>query len=357
LVIATRRLGDVLLTTPLLRSLHEAWPGARIDVLVFSNTGAILAGNPDISEIIEIDERPDKQQHLQLARRVFRRYDLAVTTQGSDRPFLYALLAAPTRVGIVPDESWKNAWKRWISTGWVLLDNINTHTVLQNLRLADILGIRRHYTMVPPANSGKDTLTRIAPALSHKQAYAVIHPYPKYQYKHWTVRGWQKLISAMLDDDLVVVITGGPDEDERRYCADLAGEFSSRVINTAGLLDFSELTTLITSGTCFIGPDTSVTHLAAACGTPVIALYGPSNPVKWGPWPADAGAHDNSPFIMHRKPWQRSGNITLIQGVADCVPCFMEGCERHRNSHSRCLDDLPAATVITAMKEALASEQ
>ena len=50
LVVALRRLGDVLLTTPLIRSLKRAWPDAAIDVLVFRGTEGILAGNPDIAE-------------------------------------------------------------------------------------------------------------------------------------------------------------------------------------------------------------------------------------------------------------------------------------------------------------------
>ena len=49
LVISLRRIGDLLLTTPLIRSLRRAWPDSEIDVLVFANTAGILAGNPDIN--------------------------------------------------------------------------------------------------------------------------------------------------------------------------------------------------------------------------------------------------------------------------------------------------------------------
>ena len=52
LVISLRRIGDLLLTTPLIRSLRRAWPDSEIDVLVFDNTGGIVAGNPDISNVI-----------------------------------------------------------------------------------------------------------------------------------------------------------------------------------------------------------------------------------------------------------------------------------------------------------------
>ena len=57
LVVALRRLGDVLLTTPLIRSLKRAWPDATIDVLVFRGTEGILAGNPDIGAVLTLPER------------------------------------------------------------------------------------------------------------------------------------------------------------------------------------------------------------------------------------------------------------------------------------------------------------
>ena len=57
LVIVTRRIGDVLLTTPLIRTLKRAWPGAAIDVLVFEGTAGVLASNPDIRSVLAIAER------------------------------------------------------------------------------------------------------------------------------------------------------------------------------------------------------------------------------------------------------------------------------------------------------------
>ena len=57
------------------------------------------------------------------------------------------------------------------------------------------------------------------------------------------------------------------------------------VVNLAGKLAFWEVALLIGSSKVYIGPDTAVTHLAASTGTPTVALYGPTNPVKWAPWP------------------------------------------------------------------------
>ena len=69
LVVALRRLGDVLLTTPLIRSLRTAWPDARIEVLVFADTAQILDGNPDIDGIVTCPERAAPSESLALAWR------------------------------------------------------------------------------------------------------------------------------------------------------------------------------------------------------------------------------------------------------------------------------------------------
>jgi heptosyltransferase-3 len=92
----------------------------------------------------------------------------------------------------------------------------------------------------------------------------------------------------------------------------------------------------------YIGPDTGITHLAAATNVPVIALYGPTNPVKWTPWPYG--------FEQSVNPFEKIGsqtvnNVFLLQGEKPCVPCHLEGCDRHQKSRSACLDELSSERV------------
>jgi heptosyltransferase III len=344
LVVATRRIGDVLLVTPLIRSLARAYPSAAIDVLVFAGKAAVLEGNPDCREVIEVAELATRGEHTRLARRIFRRYDLALATQQSDRSHAYAWLAAGRRVGLVPDRSWASLWKRLSCEAYELLDDVDTHTVVQNLRLADRLGIARQYEVVPP-RAGREA--------GFEQPYAVVHPLALYAYKSWTSQGWKDLIGWLRDQGLHVVLSGASAE-ERAYCAALATE--AGVTDASGRFSLAELAQLIKGARLFVGPDTSVTHIAAAAGTPTLALFGPSNPVKWGPWPAGA-TDDPSPWRMLGR--QRKGNVVLLQGVqpadlGQCLPCRLEGCERHLGSASRCLTEMSAVPVIAAARELLA---
>jgi heptosyltransferase-3 len=348
LVIGLRRIGDLLLATPLIRSLKQAWPKARIEVLLPAGTQGIFEGNPDIDATIVFQRG---QGAAALIRRLWRRYQLAVNLQPEDRGHFLALLASARRVSIVPSPGqpgWR--WKRWLSSRWVAVDLHQTHAVIQYLQLADALGIARCTELVAPrraaAGSDGDTLTK-----PDRPPYAVVHPAPMYRYKAWSESGWAALIAHLVGHGLRVVITGGPDPAERllaKRLADRSGQAGSIEI-VAGQLSLAELSPLLEHAALFVGPDTATTHLAAATGVPMIALFGPSNPCAWGPWPLGCSIHDRSPW-QFRGELQRNANVSLLQGDharrPGCIPCLQEGCEMRRDSPADCLDQLSAARVI-----------
>jgi heptosyltransferase-3 len=346
LLIAMRFLGDALLATPLIRSLKLAFPDAKIDVLIFRNTAGMFEGNPDIEQIITTPNRPKFRDYLELIPRIFRRYDLALAVQAGDRPFIYTLLAAPFRVAVVPTVGATGWWKRYFLSGYAEHDNENTHTVLQNLKLADVLQIPRSQALIPPHSESALPL----PLTSLEQVYAVLHPYPQWTYKQWTKEGWLEIGRYLHRKGIRLVLSGGPAEEEVNYLHELQSRLPEDTLNLAGRITLAELTGVIANAKCFIGPDTGITHLAAATGIPVIALFGPTNPVKWTPWPYGY-RQDQNPF--GKVGDQQVHNVYLIQGKGDCVPCDLEGCERHRQSRSECLDQLPVKRVIEAIRQAL----
>jgi heptosyltransferase-3 len=348
LVVITRRIGDVLLTTPMIRSLRLAWPDARIDALVFAGTEGVLAANPDINQVITIEQRPTLHQHLSLLLRLWRSYDLALSMMPSDRPTFYAFIAGKHRVGLITAGD-KHRWKKWLLSQSEEFDNINTHTVLMNLKLADLLGVPRCHEVVAAWHAEDEAAVRkVLPFDPEAQAYAVLHVYPMYAYKAWRREAWAELADWLNVQGMRVVLTGGKSVDEVAYVRGLMNLLPSNTVDTAGKLKFAGVAYLLSKARAYVGPDTVVTHLAAASGIPTVALFGPSNPVKWGPWPKGYN-EDRNPFKM--RGIQRVNNVVLLQGEGDCVPCMEEGCERRITSLSACLQNMPAASAIDALRE------
>jgi heptosyltransferase-3 len=350
LVVVTRRIGDVLLATPLVRSIRRAWPDAAIDCLVFAGTEGVLAGNPDLRDVLTIAERPGLRAHLAFLRQIRRRYDLALCTLPGDRPTIYAWRAGRRRAGLALPGV-KHAWKRALLNAWSPFDDRATHSVTGNLALARLIGIEPRPEVVA-AWSERDAsaLAQALPFDARVTRYAVLHLFPKFRYKEWTAAGWLALAKWFAREGIRVVLTGGGATDELAYIARLTREFPADTVNLAGRLDFPQVACLIAGAAVYVGPDTATTHLAAATGTPTIALFGPSNPVRWGPWPSGY-EEAASPFELRGS--RTVNNVTLLQGKKHCVPCLLEGCERHIESRSDCLEEMPAARVIDAVRGAL----
>lgn len=339
LVVSLRRIGDVLLTTPLIRSLRRAWPDASIDALVFDGTAGILTGNPDIDRVIVMPQRPGAGATIKLLARLWKRYDLAVSTQTGDRPTFFAMIAGRNHAGLASTNGPPigSALKRFMLHRSTLITE-NIHRIEQILRLADAIGIARVPETVAPAFSGA------TPAVIDRD-YAVIHATPMFQYKQWTHDGWRALARGLKQRGLPVIAIGGPGDAERKFLHGLWQDLA-----TIRQLPWPQTAALLTRARVYIGADTAATHLAAACGCPTVALYGPTDPRVWGPWPVGGLT----------TPWaasgiiQNRGNVWIVQNPLPCLPCTFEGCERNIDSRSVCLDELKPEQVLHAIEQALA---
>jgi heptosyltransferase III len=341
LVIAMRRLGDVLLTTPLIRSVKRAFPAASIEALVFAETAEILTGNPDLAGVIAVPERLGFDGSLRLLRRLWRRYDLALSTQSGDRPITLAFLAGRQSAGPIEATGLSASIKRLALTRSYTTDRAQ-HRIVDLLRLAELLGIPAATEIVCPKGN-------VRSGLIPTHAYAVVHAVPKYTYKRWNTEGWRKLAAELGGRGLATIVVGA--KTDRAYLDQVWR--GCDVARLDGTLTWPELSALIGAARVYIGPDTAVTHLAAATGTQTVALYGPTDPRIWGPWPVGG----------LERPWgaagtiQNRGNVWLVQNPLPCLPCQKEGCERHLESHSQCLDELSAVPVAAAVDCALAVRQ
>jgi len=349
LIVVTRRIGDVLLATPVIRSLKHAWPGTAIDVLVFEGTEGTVTANPDVRRVLTVPERPGRAEHARLYGRLFRRYDLALSLVPGDRPTLYAFAAGRRRVGLLLPTG-KDAWKQHLLHQWIPFDAHNTHTIRMNLALVEALGLTPRAEVAVSWSASDESQAAGLLGEDSGARLAVLHPYPKFNYKMWHRAGWVEVARWLDARGYRIALTGSPDPAEVSYTAEIAADMPARTRNLVGQLTLGGAGCLLSRASIYVGPDTALTHTAAALGIPTVALYGPTNPVKWGPWPANQGAD--------RNPWrrcgsQRKGNVALVQGPGACVPCHLEGCDRHVESFSDCLMELPAARVIAALGDLL----
>jgi heptosyltransferase-3 len=375
LFIATRQIGDVLVTTPLISKARELWPDAEFHFLGYRDKLDMLKGNLDIAKTIETSDRPRLGEYLSLFFKLFQRFDLAVVTQPSDRAYLYGLVAAHQRVGVLgghpqglteqdrnrQNKSEKqNAWKKAICLHTIDVDYFAQHVITEKLRLLEVFCKNTRdlfdepISVTPPAG---DPITPSIAAQLHSP-YVVIHPGPLTAYKRWPLSYWQTLLTWIVKQGYQAILSASPAKQDLQLNHDILSlldeETRQNVLNTAGLLSIPQAGTLIRGAIAYVGVDTSITHLAAACNTPTIALFGPTPPTNFGPWPN--GFIGEQPYQLRSRS-QTVGNITILQGPGECVPCRKAGCEDKASSKSECLDQLEPIQVIEALQSAMRKQK
>jgi heptosyltransferase-3 len=341
LVIATRQIGDVLLTTPLIDAVRRRWPDAQIDVLGFKGTLGMLRGHPALHEMIEVQPGSGWRQARQLLPRIWRRYDLALVTQATDRAFFYGFAASGRRSGLLPQRRSISWWKKLMVQHGVTIDDETTPTVVEKLSLLDPWAERPERVEVtpPPAEA---LPAEIASLL--RERYVVVHAPSMWRYKQWPLEHFATVIRTLLDRGLQVVLSGSASEADQAAVAGMRhlGQ-SPQLIDASGRLNLNQLGTLLRGAALYVGPDTSITHLAAACGTPLVTVFGPTNPVRWGPWPQAHGA--SSPW-QRAQPRQVAGKVIVLQADQACIACGRAGCDDRHDSRSLCLEATAPERVI-----------
>lgn len=350
LVLARPSIGDVLLATPLIRALHERWPDAPLDTLIYAGQEQVLEGNPDVQSVITTPKHPTTREHVAQLRQMGRRYDLGVSVSTSDRALLSLLAFARDRYSVVPapDERGgrRDAWKSWICRSTLVADPNARHTLETNHRLGLLAGVSPGYEVrLPRRPESHQLLERLLPGIWTRSPYAVLHLTPGLPYKRWRLAGWAALARYLGDQKFDLVLTGAAGAEERAYLDEAVRLLPDGVHDVAGKLRLADLTVLLEHCALYVGPDTLATHMAAAVGAPTVAIFGPTNPLVWAPWPR---GYKGPVPPFRRTGTQRTGNVMLVQGPGGCVPCQQQGCERHRTSRSDCLDQLDPVHVIAA---------
>ena len=361
LVVMLRHHGDVLLASPVFAALKAANPQIAIDALVYRETRPMLAFNPDLAQIHCIDREWKKSGaggHARAEWRLLhalraRGYDLVVHLTDHRRGAWLARGLSP-RYSVAPrlrDDAgivgrfWNASFThRYANASSVYPGTAlaRRHTVEQNLDALRRLGLAiaeaPNLKMVAGEEGERDASALLA-RLDVDGDFIAMQPTSRWTFKCWPVASNAALIASLLRRGETVVLSCAPDERERAMLSAIVAAVKvmpSVPVEGLKLADdggpLNRLAALISRATLFIGIDSAPMHIAAAMGTPTVALFGPSGEFNWGPWKA-----------AHR---------VVASDAYPCRPCGQDGCGGGKVSD--CLVHLPVSRVLIAIDELVA---
>lgn len=331
LAIRMSSIGDIVHALPAVAALGDALPEAAIDWAVERRFAGLLAGNPYVRRTIEIDTLGWKEKGRlgavgELAGAVAalrkERYDAVIDFQGLIKTGVMAWLCrSPRRVGR------GKSMRREPGAGWFYTEeaqiNGRAHVIQENMALAErlsdgSLGDARWRFPLPQSLEDERSVEE---KLAGAGEFILISPGGGWMSKRWPPGNYARLIARMSErralDGLSVALTGSPSEEPwiRGIVQEAASDRARYVPATLG-----EYLALARRARLFVGGDTGPLHLAAALGTPVTAIMGPTDPARNGPFsPEDVIVWNGEP-VNHSR-----GARHFLEGVeVDEVLAAME---------------------------------
>jgi heptosyltransferase-3 len=344
LVIKLRHHGDVLLTSPVFSVLKAQAPQLEIDALVYADTAEMLTLHPAIAHVHTIDRAWKRRGPFGQAAAEWRllrtlqarRYDLVVHLTEHPRGAWLAR-ACGARWAVAPKVAGRGRW--WTNAFTHVYPHPRggrRHTVELNLDALRRIGVQppaaaRGLSLEPGAAARVRVDQLLAGHGLEAGAFIHVHPASRWTFKCWPAERMAQLIDRLAAQGHRVVLTGAPSDSERAMVEAILAVAGSAPLNLCGQLSLKEMAALTARARLFIGVDSAPMHIAAAVGTPVVALFGPSGEIDWGPWQVPARV-----VASTRHP---------------CRPCGLDGCGGGKLSD--CLAQLEVERVFAAAQELL----
>ncbi len=283
LIIRMGSLGDIVHTLPAVAALRDGFPGARIDWLVEARWKTLLEGNPTVDHLVEIERRSGRSVLRTIGSLRQAKYSCALDFQSLYKSAILAFASgAPERAGF------SFAYMREPLGGILYTRRTRPegrHKVEQNLSLAESVGAAPGRARFPIAISEQTTSdVRRAVGKAGLAEYYALSPGGGWASKLWPAERYGELHQILWKrHGRRAVVSFGPGEEQmaERVCA--AGGDPPPILLP---LDIKELAALLAGAACYVGADSGPLHLAAALGTPVAGLYGPTDPARNGPYGA-----------------------------------------------------------------------
>jgi heptosyltransferase-3 len=355
LVVCIRLIGDVILSTPLVGLLKSAYPDAEIDYLVNRGTGEFLEKDPRIRRVLYSRNRearePVGKPEPGYSFRIFRRYDMAINLNASDRGNIAVVLAGrKDRVGFhLGGNRIRDIWKKLVMTHPVFFP-FAIHVARVSQLVAEAIGISVTRLEAKVFWDGEDE-ARVDGFLRREGVpgpYIVVHPFARWRYKYWLPDRFAKVSDGIAEGyGLRPVWTSSPDPEEMRLLRDAAALCRFPPALCAGEFTLNGMTCLLSKAALYVGLDTAVSHLAATTGIPMVVLFGPTIAERWSPWNNDGPVAQQCPLP---RGIQRTGRMVLVQKDWECVPCGKAGCDGE-GGESLCLTEIQTPEVLDAVRE------
>lgn len=352
LLIRLRLIGDVVFTTPIPRALKRVFPAARVTYLVEPEAAPVVAGNPDIDEV-RLVERPRGMERvlydLRLAAALRRaRYDLVIDLHGGPRSAWLALATgAPQRIGyVIQGRTWMYTRavprprslraRHSVVNQWDLLEAIDGWPIGGPDPARDAV------VMVEDPGAAARMDRRLHEAgIGPGHELIVAHVSAGNPFRRWPEPAFVALAAGLAGASPArrVVVSSGPSD---RAAAGRIAEAARRALGAAadrivdiGEFDLAELRALIVRSRLFVGGDTGPLHIAATTRTPIVGIYGPTQPARSAPW------------RDRRLPTE----AVEVAGLP-CRPCDQRICEP---GDFRCLTTLRPDDVLSAAERAMSA--
>lgn len=336
LVMRYRFVGDTILTVPFLRNLRRAEHDADITWMVAPGSSDVLKGIPYVDRMlywdpatIHADSRGTHRtfsSKLAFIRNLRReRFDKVYVLKRSLSSALLAWLSgAPERIGFDTEG------RGCLLTRRVPYRN-DRHEVENFLAVLREDGVPVQddflelWTTREEERKALETLQRAG--LGPSEQFAVIHPFSAVVQRGWPLENFAELALRIIGETRCrVVVTGG--ERDKQAFSSVHQLFGPGVVDLIGRCTLSETAALLKRASLFVGNDSGIMHLAAAAGTPLVALFGPQSPVKFGPW---------------------SPRARVIYRGMQCSPCrqkFFTECSPSPRMRPACMENISVSDVF-----------
>jgi heptosyltransferase-1 len=327
LIIKPSAIGDVVHALPILGLMRRKWPRAKISWLVTPACAGLLEDHPLLNQVIRFERRrfgrgwrdPEAAMGLwKFARQLkLSRFDLVVDLQGLFRSgWLAGRTKAAHRVGF------SNARE----FGWIYYNHRvavrsnETHAIERYLDVAEALGLGRGPVefMFPDTAAESAYVDSIVRPLGK---FAVVFPGTNWETKRWPVEQFATLARQLKSRFGLASIAAGSTE-EFGLCKHVGAN-----LNLAGRTSLKQLIALLQRAAIVIANDSGPMHIAAALSRPLVTLFGPTNPVRTGPYGRDD---------------------SVLRLEIPCSPCYSRRC-----SHRSCLRLLEVESALSAVKQQL----